>query len=163
MSEVPAARFTELTAQIVSAYVEKNRLAPSELPALISAVHAALSSVESPTPTAVEPLKKLTSAQIRRTIQPDSMTSLEDGKVYKTLKRHLGLLGLTPNAYREKWGLPNTYPMTAPSYSQMRSEMAKRIGLGVGGRKAAGRAMAARSKEGVAKPRLAKPTMKPQL
>ena len=111
----------------------------------------------------VEPLKKLTSAEIRRTIKPDSLTSLEDGKAYKTLKRHLALYGLTPRAYRERWGLPHTYPMTAASYSQMRSEMARSIGLGGGGRQASARAKAAKSKDRAVKSRFAKPTMKPKL
>lgn len=76
------------------------------------------------------PVAKLTSAQIQRSISPDALMSFEDGRSYKTLKPHLAKLGLTPEAYRLKWGLPNNYPMVAQVYSDQHSERAKKIGLG---------------------------------
>ncbi|MDE4916077.1 MucR family transcriptional regulator [Methylobacterium sp. 092160098-2] len=121
---------TGLTAELVSAYVTNNSVPVSELPALIASTHAALTGLcGSSTPAAPE-VEKPTPAQIRKSITHEALISFEDGKPYKTLKRHLAKLGLTPEAYREKWGLPRDYPTTAPSYSEQRSALAKSLGLG---------------------------------
>jgi predicted transcriptional regulator len=120
--------FLGATAGIVAAYVGNNSIATADLPALISTVHQALRGVGAPeTPAArIQP----TPAQIRRSITPDALISFEDGKSYRALKRHLTTRGMTLADYRAKWGLPSDYPSTAPSYSAMRSELAKSIGLG---------------------------------
>jgi predicted transcriptional regulator len=119
----------ELTTDLVSAYVSHNPLPASDLPSLIETVHAALrrvgTSAVEPTPEAPKP-----PVPIRKSITPDRLISLEDGRPYQSLKRHLASRGLTPEAYRAKWGLPPSYPMVAPNYAQRRSELAKRIGLG---------------------------------
>lgn len=122
--------YTALTAEIISAYVSKNSVRPVDLPELLSSVHAALSGLSQGGATAAAPAEKLTSAQIRRSITHDALISFEDGKPYKTLRRHLTIRGLTPEAYRAKWGLPRDYPMTAVGYSEVRSAMAKSLGLG---------------------------------
>jgi len=120
---------TALTTGIVSAYVSNNPVPPGELPALIVAVNSALQGVQkAPKAKPAEPVKP--AVPVRRSITPDYLYSLEDGKPYKALKRHLSALGLTPEEYRAKWGLRSDYPMVAPNYSKVRSETAKRIGLG---------------------------------
>ncbi|RUV13563.1 MAG: transcriptional regulator [Mesorhizobium sp.] len=124
--------FTRLTADIVSAYVSNNAVPAAQLPALIASVDATVRGLggevkaEAPAPVpAVNP---------RKSIFPDHIICLEDGKKFKSLKRHLATdYGLTPEAYREKWGLPADYPMVAPNYSQKRSALAKASGLGRGG------------------------------
>jgi predicted transcriptional regulator len=120
---------TELTAQVVSAYVTNNTLPLAELPNLIASVHASLTRLDGsqaePAPEKLTPLMP-----IKKTITPDHLISLEDGKRYKSLKRHLSGRGLTPQQYREKWSLPADYPMVAPNYSAQRSEMARSLGLG---------------------------------
>lgn len=120
----------ELTADIVAAYVSNNSVPVSEMPALLSAIHSAISGLNSPTAPAEPKVDRATPGQIRKSITPDALISFEDGRSYKTLKRHLKGVGLTPDQYREKWGLPRDYPMTAPSYSEMRSALAKNTGLG---------------------------------
>ena len=122
----------ELAGDIVAAYVSNNHLQPSELPALIANVYAAVSGL-SGTAAAQEPvgeLEKPTPAQIRKSITDDGIVSFLDGKRYKTLKRHLTTHGLDPRSYRERFGLPADYPMVAPSYAAQRSALAKQIGLG---------------------------------
>jgi len=131
-----------LTADVVGAFVGNNKVAVAELPALIRSVHSALLGIGSPaapteSTTAITPP---TAAQIRKSITPDALISFEDGRPYKTLKRHLTTQGLTVEEYKAKWGLPRDYPTTAPSYSEARSAMAKALGLGQGGRKAKGKA-----------------------
>lgn len=126
-----------LTAYIVSAYVENNKLPVAELPALIASVHSAVRGVETLDVAADVETKKLTPAQIKRSIQPEGLISFEDGKTYKSLKRNLSTKGLTPDQYRAKWGLPKDYPMVSPAYSAARSALAKQMGLGQGGRKPA--------------------------
>ncbi|ACL58745.1 MucR family transcriptional regulator [Methylobacterium nodulans] len=117
-----------LTGRIVSAYVAYTAVPASELPALIAAVHGALAALGRPAepeaPALVPPVP------IRKTITPDAIISLEDGKPYRTLKRHLAGRGLTPEQYRAKWGLPLDYPMVAANYAAQRSELAKQYGLG---------------------------------
>jgi predicted transcriptional regulator len=138
-----------LSADIVASYVEANKLSPAELPDLIRTVYAALDG-GTPTPIEAPPPEKLTAARIRKSITPDLLVSFEDGQGYRMLKRHLTKLGLTPADYRQKWGLPNDYPMTAPSYSATRSALAKRIGLGrkaAGGTKLIGKARSKKASE----------------
>ena len=120
----------ELSTEIVSAYVSHNALSPSDLPKLIADVHGALrtlSSNEAPLP--VEELKP--AVPVRKSVAPDYIICLEDGKKFKSLKRHLRThYNLSPEEYREKWGLPADYPMVAPNYSATRSKLAKDNGLG---------------------------------
>ncbi len=122
--------FIGLAADIVGAYVTKNNVPASELPNLIAATHAALVKLTAPpVPTAEKPTPPV---PIRKTVTPEHIISLEDGKPYKSLKRHLTTRGLTPDQYRQKWGLPHDYPMVAANYAAQRSELAKSIGLGRG-------------------------------
>ena len=120
----------ELTADIVAAYVSNNSLPASGLADLIASVHAGLVGLRTPAEPAPAEVEKPTSAQIRKSITHDGLVSFVDGKTYKTLKRHLTGAGLDPAAYRRQYGLPNDYPMTAPSYSEQRSALAKSLGLG---------------------------------
>ncbi|KMO29629.1 MucR family transcriptional regulator [Methylobacterium aquaticum] len=117
-----------LTADIVSAYVSKNSVPVADLGSLIAAVHASLERVAAP--PAPEPEKPTPPVPIRKTVTPDYIISLEDGKPYKSLKRHLTTRGLSPEQYRQKWGLPHDYPMVAATYAAQRSELAKSSGLG---------------------------------
>lgn len=129
---------------IVCAYVSNNSIPASELPELIAGVHRALTPVPAETAPAADEIKPATAAQIRRSITPDALVSFEDGKPYKTLRRHLSARGLTPEEYRRKWGLPHDYPMVAANYAAQRSALAKTAGLGRGaGRGGAVRAQAA--------------------
>src|SRR5215208_5952068 len=117
----------ELAADIVSAFVSNNSVNASDLPSLISNVHAALENLGKPVQK--EPEKPTPPVPIKKSITPDYLISLEDGKRYKSLKRHLAGRGLTAEQYREKWGLPWDYPMVAPTYSAQRSQLARSIGL----------------------------------
>ena len=119
-----------LTAEIVSAYVSNNTVASADIPALISQVHAALQRVLSgEAPVSTEPLKP--AVAIKKSINPDFIICLEDGKKFKSLKRHLRTqYNMTPEQYREKWSLPADYPMVAPNYAAARSQLAKQMGLG---------------------------------
>ena len=123
----------ELTADIVSAYVSNNSIGATELPQLIHQVHQALSHAASG--GSAEPDAPLTPAiSIKKSITPDYLISLEDGRKYKSLKRHLNTRGMSPDEYRTKWGLAKDYPMVAANYSAQRSSLAKTLGLGRGGR-----------------------------
>jgi predicted transcriptional regulator len=128
MSDQVAADILGLTAQIVSAHVSKNQVGTDALPSLIQSVYRSLSTagtVEAP-PAAQEP-----AVPIKKSVFPDYIVCLEDGKKLKMLKRHLHTsYGLSPDAYRNKWGLPRDYPMVAPNYTATRSTLAKSIGLG---------------------------------
>lgn len=117
-----------LVADIVSAYVSHNNVPVGELPALIQSVHDQL--VKLGQPAAPEPESLVPPVPIKKTVTPDAIISLEDGKPYKSLKRHLSTRGLAPEEYRRKWGLPPDYPMVAANYAAQRSELAKSIGLG---------------------------------
>jgi len=119
-----------LTAEVVSAYVMKNPVSPADLPKLIRDVHQSLSTLgDGDTVAPAEPLKP--AVPVRKSVTPNYIVCLEDGKKFKSLKRHLGVhYNLTPDAYRQKWGLPADYPMVAPNYAAARSAMAKTIGLG---------------------------------
>lgn len=120
-----------MTTDIVSAYLSANRVEASQVAGLIASVHAALAQVGAvPEPDIVEPVRLRTRAEIRKSITDQGLVSQIDGKTYKTLRRHLTRNGLTPAEYRDRFGLGDDYPMTAPAYSAMRSAMAKAIGLG---------------------------------
>jgi predicted transcriptional regulator len=126
----------EMTADIVSAYVGNNAVAADDLASLIQSVHRALSGVTG-APEPVEVAQKEPAVPIKRSIQPDHLVCLEDGRKFKSLKRHLRTkYNMSPEDYRAKWGLPKDYPMVAPSYAKARSELAKQMGLGQGGRQA---------------------------
>jgi predicted transcriptional regulator len=120
----------ELTAKIVSAYVSNNSVAANELPALIDQVHTALTRVSGGrTDTSSEPLRP--AIALKKSVTPEHIVCLEDGKKFKSLKRHLRTqYNMTPEQYREKWGLPLDYPMVAPNYAAARSNLAKQMGLG---------------------------------
>ncbi|MGY2048885.1 MucR family transcriptional regulator [Methylobacterium sp. JK268] len=120
--------FSGLTASIVAAYVANNPVPSAALPELIASVHASLAKLGAPQEPVAEPL--VPPVPIKKTVTPDHIISLEDGKPYKSLKRHLSGRGLTPEQYRTKWGLPVDYPMVAANYAAQRSELAKSIGLG---------------------------------
>lgn len=122
--------YIELTADIVSAYVSNNSVAATEMSALINQVHQALLRVGGgQSEIIVEPLKP--AIPIKRSVHPDYIICLEDGKKFKSLKRHLRTqYSMTPEQYREKWALPPDYPMVAPNYAAARSQLAKQMGLG---------------------------------
>lgn len=120
----------ELSTEIVSAYVSHNAVSPTDLPKLIAEIHGALRALQTnETPVAVEELKP--AVPVRKSVAADFIICLEDGKKFKSLKRHLRThYNLSPEEYREKWGLPADYPMVAPNYSATRSKLAKDNGLG---------------------------------
>ena len=125
-----SASIISMTAEIVAAFVSHNAVPPRELPDLIQSVHAGLAALaigvkpqeEQPAPTPT--------VSIRQSIKPDYLICLDDGKKFKSLKRHLATLGMTPEQYRAKWSLAADYPMVAPNYAAQRSELAKKAGLG---------------------------------
>ncbi len=112
----------------MSAYVSKNSVPVGELAGLIASVYTSLTNLKQP--ASEEPEKLTPPVPIKKTVTPDYIISLEDGKQYKSLKRHLSSRGLTPEEYRRKWGLPHDYPMVAATYATQRSELAKNSGLG---------------------------------
>jgi predicted transcriptional regulator len=145
---------TEMTAQIVAAYVSNSSVPMADLPNLISHVHRALSGIGKGVPAEPASGPKEPAVPIKKSITPDYLICIEDGKKCQLLKRHLRTkFGLSPDQYRAKWGLPMDYPMVAPNYAAIRSKLAKQLGLGLGNRKA-DRAPAApvKSPRGRAKP-----------
>ncbi|KQZ82865.1 hypothetical protein ASD64_07975 [Mesorhizobium sp. Root157] len=118
----------ELTADIVSAYVSNNPVPTTELASLIVSVSAALSRLGQP--GEVEAVSLTPAVNPKKSVFPDYIVSLEDGRKFKSMKRHLGLLGMTPDEYRAKWKLAADYPMVAPNYAAARSALAKKMGLG---------------------------------
>ena len=131
MSDTTAnGNFIELTAEIVSAYVSNNTVPAGEIPSLINQVHAALARVSGkPGDLPAEPLRPAIS--VKKSITPEYIVCLEDGKKFKSLKRHLRTqYNMTPEQYREKWSLGTDYPMVAPNYAAARSQLAKQMGLG---------------------------------
>ena len=125
------AALTELAAQIVAAYVAKNSIQVADLPALISSVYQSLTTLGQPQAPAEAPADLKPAVPVKKSVTPDYIVCLEDGKKLKMLKRHLmSTYKLTPAEYRTKWGLPSDYPMVAPNYAKARSEMAVKIGLG---------------------------------
>ena len=124
----------ELTAEIVAAHVGNNNVAQADLPQLIQNVYRSLAEVGTAT-ASVEAERPRPAVPVKRSIFPDYIICLEDGKKLKMLKRHLKTAyGMTPEEYRERWGLSADYPMVAPNYAERRSELAKKIGLGTKGR-----------------------------
>ena len=124
-----SADILRLTAEVVVAYVRNNPLPTAELSSIINTVHGSLAALNDNGAPKAESLRPAVS--IRRSVQPDYIVCLEDGKKLKMLKRHLRTtFGLSPEEYRAKWGLPPDYPMVAPNYAKQRSEFAKQIGLG---------------------------------
>lgn len=119
----------ELTAQIVMGFVSRNPISTGELPALIASTHAALIALGAPAPTPeiVAPVAMISE---RKSIKPDHLISMIDGKPYKMLKRHLANHGHTPQSYRDTFRLSASYPMVAPAYSEQRRQLAHKIGLG---------------------------------
>ena len=136
MSDSSANNLIELATEIVSAYVSNNPVSTHDLTVLIGDVYAALQRTSAgiaPEPLP-EPLKP--AVPVKKSVTPDYIVCLEDGKKFKSLKRHLRTqYDLSPEQYRAKWGLPKDYPMVAPNYAKARSALAKQMGLGQGGRK----------------------------
>ncbi|MCX5615263.1 MucR family transcriptional regulator [Bombella saccharophila] len=128
-SETEMQDLRQLTAQIITAYVSSHDVASEALPDLVRSVHGALASAG--LPTEVEPEKPVPAVPPRKSVFPDYIICLEDGKKLKLLRRHLKTAyNMTPQEYRERWGLPAEYPMVAPNYANHRSSLARRIGLG---------------------------------
>lgn len=142
--QTPATDLLGLTAEIVSAHVSNNPVSLVDLPNLIQEVYRTLASVGAP-PAKQEPERPQPAVPIKKSITPEYLICLEDGKRLKMLKRHLQTsYNMTPDQYRERWGLGSDYPMVAPNYAKHRSSLAKKIGLGTkprnrGGRPAGGR------------------------
>jgi predicted transcriptional regulator len=125
----PPSDKVSLAAEIIAAYVSNNSVTPGGLPALIESVHGALTNLGAV--RAVPQTEALVPAvPVRKSITPEYLVCFDDGKKFKSLKRHIANLGMTPDQYRVKWGLPESYPMTAPNYAAKRSAIAKKMGLG---------------------------------
>ena len=125
-----AISYIEIVADLVSAYVSNNSIRAADLPEFIASVHASIRSLadgqSEPTPPPLVP-----AVPVKKSVSQDHIICLEDGKKFRSLKRHLGTVyNMTPDEYRTKWGLPKDYPMVAPGYSEIRSKLAKDIGLG---------------------------------
>jgi predicted transcriptional regulator len=132
LSRSDSADLLALTSDIVSAFVANNSLRSAELPPLIQSVHAGLVKItsEAAAPSAPEPQAATPAVSVRKSITPDYLVCLDDGLKFKSLRRHLTTLGMTPEQYRAKWKLPADYPMVAANYAARRSALAKKIGLG---------------------------------
>lgn len=130
MDDQNRADLVELTAEIISAYVSNNTVVATDLPAIIGDVHDALNkAAQRIGPVEREELRP--AVTVKKSVTPDHIVCLEDGKKFKSLKRHLRThYNLSPEEYREKWGLPHDYPMVAPNYAAARSQLAKQMGLG---------------------------------
>ena len=129
MSDSPVGKFIELTANIVSAYVSNHTVPAADIPNLIGQIHLALLRVGSGADIPSEPLKP--AVPVKKSITSEYLVCLEDGKKFKSLKRHLRTqYNMTPEQYRDKWDLPADYPMVAPNYAAARSQLAKQMGLG---------------------------------
>ncbi len=130
MSTEAQSDVTKLTTEVVAAYVARNNLQVGDLPRLIITVHQALAALVNPQEQA-EPVELKPAVPVRKSVTPDFIICLEDGKKLKMLRRHIkASYNLTPDEYRAKWNLPADYPMTAPNYASTRSELAKKFGLG---------------------------------
>jgi predicted transcriptional regulator len=134
MDQVEKDDLISLTSDIICAYVSNNSINASELPGIIAEIHDALSRAAHRTgPAEREELKP--AVALKKSVTPDYIVCLEDGKKFKSLKRHLRThYNLSPEEYREKWGLPHDYPMVAPNYAAARSQLAKQMGLGTRGK-----------------------------
>lgn len=146
MTQSPSqpANLAAMTAEIVAAFVSHNAVPAAELPALLQSVHAGLAAIANGVTTPTEQPAPAPAVSIRQSIKPDYLICLDDGKRFKSLKRHLAALGMTPDQYRSKWNLPRDYPMVAANYAAQRSELAKSFGLGQL-RKSAGKTKRGRS------------------
>ena len=120
----------DVTSAVVAAYVAQNHIQPGELPSLIASVHAALGSLGKPVEPTVTAEPPKPAVPVKKSITDEFIISLEDGRKLRSMKRYLTKLGMTPDEYRAKWGLPKDYPMMAPAYAAKRSELAKNSGLG---------------------------------
>lgn len=121
----------ELTSQIVSAYVSHNAVSSNELPVLMENVHSKLAELSGDAAATAQQKAQKPAVPVKKSVHDDYIICLEDGKKFKSLKRHLNsYYGLSPEEYREKWGLPYDYPMVAPSYAKKRSQLARDLGLG---------------------------------
>ena len=130
MDTTASPELVTITATIVAAYVSNNSISSTELPGLIADTHAALSRAAGRT-APVEREEAKPKVAVKKSVMPDFIICLEDGKKFKSLKRHLRThYNLSPEEYREKWGLPPDYPMVAPNYANARSQLAKKMGLG---------------------------------
>jgi predicted transcriptional regulator len=145
-AKVSGEKLLRMTAEIVAAYVRKNPLPTAQLAEVIGSVHLSLRALDGKGAEAIsEPLQP--AVPVRKSITPDYLICLEDGKKLKMMKRHLrSTYGMTPDDYRLKWGLPADYPMVAPNYAEQRSVFAKKIGLGRGAGHTAGKRTAAAKK-----------------
>ncbi len=119
-----------LTADIVSAFVSNNSAHAADLPDIIGTVHASLVSITTPKQEAAPAEPLVPAVSVKKSVTDEYIISLEDGRKFKSMKRYLAGLGMTPDDYRAKWGLPRDYPMVAPGYAAKRSELAKAVGLG---------------------------------
>ena len=138
-TSIPRADLLRLATEVVASYVSNNAVGPDQLPELINSVHNTLMSVDGSGSAAPEQPQK-PAVPIRRSVQPDYIVCLEDGKKLKMLKRHLRTTyNMSPEEYRTKWGLAADYPMVAPNYAKQRSAFAKKIGLGRSAKKTARR------------------------
>ena len=123
--------YITVIADIVSAYVSNNSLRPTDLPDLIASVHASIQMIAKGEVEAPAAAPLVPAVPVKKSVTKDFLICLEDGKKFRSLKRHLGsVYSMTPDEYRQKWGLPSDYPMVAPGYSEVRSQLAKEIGLG---------------------------------
>lgn len=133
-NEISSTEILGLTSEIVAAHVSNNTVATADLPQLIEQVYKTLSQVGKGTEVAQD--KPTPAVPIKKSVTPDYIICLEDGKRLKMLKRHLKTAyDMTPEEYKERWGLPADYPMVAPNYAKQRSKLAKQIGLGTRSRK----------------------------
>ena len=129
MEEADRSALIGLTAEIVSAYLTNNAVRTADVPDLLASIHGALSGLGS-VPLAPVAEKRAPAVPVKKSITDDYIVCLDDGLKFKSLKRHLATLGMTPEDYRQKWGLPITYPMVAPNYAKTRSELARSMRLG---------------------------------
>ncbi len=130
MSDLGPATLLETTADLVAAYVTKNHVRAAELPNLISTVHAFLAGMGTEPEAVPEPTTLVPAVPIKKSITDEFIISLEDGRKFKSMKRYLAGLGMTPEQYRAKWGLDASYPMVAPAYARARSELARSYSFG---------------------------------
>lgn len=129
MSEAETATLIQITSEIVAAYVSKSHVRTAELPELISTIHAALSGMGAAPAAAPKAVSLVPAVPIKKSVTDEYIISLEDGRKFKSIKRYLSILGMTPEQYRAKWSLPYDYPIVAPAYAKVRSELALARGL----------------------------------
>lgn len=147
MSDETKSEMLAMAADIVSAYVSNNSVSVNDLPSLIQSIHKTIVEIGTGGPALTAPAQE-PAVSIRKSVTPDHLICLEDGRQFKSLKRHLrSKFNMSPEEYRAKWGLPASYPMVAPAYAATRSALAKASGLGQGGRQAAKPKAAGRAKK----------------